>query len=154
MKNLKKFATICCVALFAILALNLASCKDDKNEPLTNKKILTSRQWEMSDADTDIPAILDISYSSKGKIIYAMFYGQLSAKETFPILSITDGDFNGYEFKITSNSDIFPIIYAKVNDENSITIKMGEEGDAFTLYRIESKIDLSQVPEVDLSEMM
>ena len=152
MKNLKKLATFCCFMLIAFSALTLSSCKKDDGGELTPKAIITSRQWSMPDAD--MPTIIDIDYSSKGNVIMAMFYEQLAMKQTMPITSFTEGDFDGYQFMLSTPSSLIGNAYIKVIDENTITIKTTKMSEPFTLIRVEEKVDLSKAQEVNFEDLM
>ena len=52
-----------------------------------------------------------------------MFYEQLAMKQTMPITSFTEGDFDGYQFMLSTPSSLIGNAYIKVIDENTITIK-------------------------------
>ncbi|MBR6830716.1 MAG: hypothetical protein IKM58_01360 [Tidjanibacter sp.] len=148
MKNFKKIATFCCGLMIAMSALILTSCNND-DEP-SNKEILTSSQW--INTTEDMPVILDIDYSSKGNLLCIMTSPMGNLKQTIPIRSFTEGDFNGYEFKIMTSSSMFSEVLIKVNDESSITISIKDS--SITFNRVESKLDVSSMPEVDFEELM
>lgn len=148
MKNFKKIATFCCGLMIAMSTLILTSCNND-DEP-SNKEILTSSQW--INTTEDMPVILDIDYSSKGNLLYIITSPMGNLKQTIPIRSFAEGDFNGYEFKIMTTSSLFSEVLIKVNDESSITISIKDS--SITFNRVESKLDVSSMPEVDFEELM